>query len=155
MVTDLHPLNLHNVLELRGILHVHFKEYDGYVPRDVVVLALLSLLVVVFCLVACLAPVGDDVDLAPAASLLNEPQRPLVEFYALLPKLQRTIHPRDKRGGDDGPDEEQGDHYTVGAFYLVGHERVDEYGRDQPEGERRYSGASAPRREHNGEGSRR
>ena len=103
----------------------------------VVVFALLCLLVVVFCLVARLAPVGDDVDLAFVARLLNEPQGPLIEFYVLLPELERTVHPRDERGGDDRPDEEQGDHYTVGTLYLVGYERIHEHGRDQPEGDRR------------------
>src|SRR5829696_5312423 len=102
-----------------------------------VVFALLDLLVIVFCLVAGLAPVGYDVYLAAAARLLDEPQRRLVEFYTLLPQLQRAVHPRDERGGHDRPDEEQGDHYPVGALDLVGHERVYEHGRDQPEEDRR------------------
>ena len=101
-----------------------------------VVFALLFLLVVVFGPVACLAPVGDDVDLAFGARLLNEPQRGLVEFYVLLPELERAVHPRDERGGNDRPDEEQGDHYAVGTLYLVGHKRVHEHSRDQPEGDR-------------------
>src|SRR5829696_1411491 len=137
VAVDLYPLDLQHVLELRGVLHVHLQEYDGDFPRDVVVPALLDLLVVVFRLVARLAPVGDDVYLAPAARLLDEPQRRLVELYALLPELQRAVHPRDERGGHDRPDEEQGDHYAVGALYLVGHERVYEHGRDQPEEDRR------------------
>jgi hypothetical protein len=99
----------------------------------VVVFALLGLLVVVLRNVASLALVGDDVDLAPAARLLNEPQRGIVEFYVLLPELERPVNPRDERGGDDRPDEEQGDQYAVGTLYLVGHKRVDEHGRDQPE----------------------
>src|SRR5215208_4364871 len=120
-----------------GLPSVHPKEYNGDVAGNVVVFALLYLLVVVFCLVARLAPVGDDVDLAFVARLLNEPQRGLVEFYVLLPELERAVHPRDERGGDDRPDEEQGDQYAVGALYLVGHERVHEHSRDHPEGDRR------------------
>src|SRR5215210_6831013 len=152
VAADLHPLNLQHVLELRSILHVHLKEYDGDVGGNVVVFALLRLLVVVFCLVARLAPVGDDVDLAFVAYLLNEPQRPLVEFYVLLPQLERAVHPRDERGGDDRPDEEQRDHYAVGALYLVGYERVDEHGRDQPEDKGGPPRSPAPGRERNGEG---
>ena len=97
-------------------------------------------------LVARLAPVGDDVDLAFVARLLDEPQRRLVELYALLPELERAVHPRDERGGDDRPDEEQGDHYAVGTLYLVRHERVDEHDRDQPEGDRPIT--SSPRARH-------
>src|SRR5215213_3822820 len=77
MAADLNPPHLQYVLELRSVLHVHLKEYNGDVLRDVVVPALLDLLVVVFRLIARLTPVGDDVDLAFVARLLDEPERGL------------------------------------------------------------------------------
>jgi hypothetical protein len=92
---DLDASHLQDVLELRGVLHLDLEEEDRDFTRDVVVLALLLLLQPVLVLVARLAPIGDEVDLALMAGLFYEPLGRLVEFYALLPELERAIHPRE------------------------------------------------------------
>ena len=71
------------------------------------------------------------------AGLVYEPFGCVVHIYPLLPELERTVHPRDERGGDHRDDEEGGDYESVRPLDLVGDESVDEDGRDQAEQERR------------------
>src|SRR5919107_932188 len=127
MAANFHALHLEHILELRGVIHVDLQEEDGLARRDVVVLALLSFLQVVLALVARLAPVRDDVDLAFVSYFVYEPLGLLVYLYPLRTQLSRAPHPRDQRGYDDRDDEERGDHDAVGPLYHVGHEGVDEH----------------------------
>src|SRR5918997_3520883 len=101
VATDLYALHLEHILELRGVIHVDLQEEDWYIRQDVVVLALLSFFQVVLALVARLAPVGDDVDLAFVSYFVYEPLGLLVYLYLLRAQLGRAPHPRDERGYDD------------------------------------------------------
>src|SRR5918995_1823263 len=117
-------------------IRLDLPQEDWYIRQDVVVLALLSFFQVVLALIARLAPVGDDVDLAFVSYFVYEPLGLLVYLYPLGAQLGRAPHPRDQRGYDYRDDEERGDHDAVGPLYHVRHEGVDEHEGDQPERER-------------------
>src|SRR5918994_3955260 len=136
MAANFYALHLEHILELRGVIHVDLQEEDWYIRQDVVVLALLSFFQVVLALIACLAPVSDDVDLAFVSYFVYEPLGLLVYLYPLRAQLSRAPHPRDERGYDDRDDKERSDHDAVGPLYHVRHEGVDEHEGDYPERER-------------------
>src|SRR5919107_1128736 len=144
MAANFHALHLEHILELRGVIHVDLQEEDWYIRQDVVVLALLSFLQVVLALVARLAPIGDDVDLAFVSYFVDKPLSRFVYLYPLRTQLGRAPHPRDKRGYDDRDDEERGDYDAVGPLYHVGHQSVDEHEGDRPECERPSLRSPAP-----------
>ena len=86
------------------------------------------------------------------AGRFYEPLGRLVEFYALLPELERAVHPRDERGEDHRCDKERGDDEAIGPLYLVRDEGVDEHDRDHAERKRPRPRSRAQGGQRDGEG---